>query len=130
MAAESSPHPKAAQRAAFDLPGKRSEVIGRAERACIRPADRSAICADFRREVLAVTGSRRFGEAVSFVPVPLLRSPSNGRHRDRLDICHIDDPASEGSVSDLWRFTLPFEKYRVSGEHRLHKNLNLSARRL
>ena len=46
-----------------------------------------------------VAGSRRFGKAVSFVPVPSLTEPfePSKRHRDRLSICHIDDPGSDGS---------------------------------
>jgi hypothetical protein len=75
--------------------------------------------------------SADFGFQIAYLPaeggLTDLRTVGTG---NRLAICHIDDPGFDGSVSDLWRFTLPPKNTRVSGEYRLHKNLNLSAGRL
>ena len=59
----------------------------------------TGVHAPFRSLPRASKGSRRFGKAVSFVPVPSLTEPfePSKRHRDRLSICHIDDPGSDGS---------------------------------
>jgi hypothetical protein len=57
MAAESFPSSEScAPRGFRPLPASEARLIGRAARPCIGPADRSAICADFCREVLASRG--------------------------------------------------------------------------
>jgi hypothetical protein len=82
--------------------------------------DPSAICADFRREVLASCGVTAVRESC----VIRSRATPEEPFGDRCTICHIDDPASDGISFRPLAFYLAVEKHRVSGEYRLHKNLN------